>query len=272
MVSTTDPDSGIYRQSGGTRRLGYLVHFAVDRAKQVVTGVLSTGAQHGDSPQLLPLLDQVREQGAAPQAVAADRGHSSAAVYHGLAERAITAFIPLPEHRPERQGYFGRDRFAYDADSDRYRCPSGAWLRLHETSSSERRYRARAEDCGSCPLRHQCTRGKARRLTINRYDEDLVAARGLQETPAAKRAAVDRRCCSERTFAEAKGSHGLRHAHARGLENLAMQALLTATVINLKRYLRAQTRVLPTATAMQLPTPRTFSTGFAPLRLHALPC
>lgn len=54
-----------------------------------------------------------------------------------------------------------------------------------------------------------------------------------------------RRTCSERrvraegVIAEAKGFHGLRRAHGRGLEKVGIQALLIASVQNLKRRLAA---------------------------------
>ena len=250
VVSKTDADSGLYRRMAGKSPLGYLVHFAVDRTKQIVTGVLTTGAQQRDAAQIVPLTDQVRSHGISVKAVAADRGYSTAAVYQGLEERGIEAFIPLLRQGPEVHGFFGRDRFSYDAVQDRFRCPNGAWLTRLRSVSPERRYRARPQDCRACPLRAACTSGKARSLKFSRYEDALEKARVRQESAAGKRAARDRRILSERMFAEAKGSHGLRRAHQRGLSSVANQALLTATVLNLKRYLRAATRAFPGAAAL----------------------
>lgn len=255
QVSKTDPDSGIYGRNGIKSRLGFLVHFAVDRSRQVITGVLTTGAHHNDVSQILPLVDQVAAQGVSIQAVAADRGYSSGEVYQGLAEREIEAFIPPLDHSVERQGYFGRTDFIYDPEGDRFRCPNGAWL-ARQTAKSEVRYRAQGEDCAACPLHGRCTPGRVRSLRISPYEPYLAAARRLQATPRARRAAKERQFCSERTFAEAKEQHGLRRAHQRGLPNVAVQALLTATAVNLKRYLQAKTRVFPQAMALQaLPAP-----------------
>jgi transposase len=250
VVSRTDPESGLDRRNGIKSRLGYLVHFAVDRSKQIITGVLATGAHHHDVGQILPLVDQVRRQGIRIQAVVADRGYSSGRVYQGLAEREIKAFIPPLDLSAERKGYFGREHFTYEPETDRYRCPNGSWLeRL--SYKSELRYRARPEDCAACPLHSRCTPGKARSLKISFYEELLAAARKLQSTCRARDAAILRQVCSERTFGEAKEQHGLRRAHQRGMANMAVQALLTATVINLKRYLQAQTRAFPATGALR---------------------
>ena len=256
FVSKTDPDSGVYRRKGLKSHLGFLVHFAVARGKQVITAVRTTGAEERDAGQLIPLLDQVAEAGIRVEAVAADRGYSSGEVYHALAEREIAAFIP--QQRTGVPGHFSQEWFVYDREEDRYHCPNGAWLR-RVRSAKEIRYKARVDDCRSCPLRAHCTSGKVRTLNISPYEADLSAARLLQKTTAAGRAARERRICSERTFAEAKDQHGLRRAHCRGLTNLAIQALLTATVINLKRYLQAQTRAFPQAGALRAPASVTFS-------------
>lgn len=249
-VSKTDPDSGLYRKMPGKSPLGFLVHFAVDRGRQIITGVLALGAQDRDAAQIVPLVDQVLSQGIDVQAVAADRGYSTAQVYHDLDERGIEAFIPLLRRGPEVQGLYGRDQFKYDPASDRYLCPNGAWLSREKRASDGPRYRARPADCSGCPLKALCTSGKARTLKLSRYEDALAKARRRQETAAAKRAARQRKICSERMFAEAKANHGLARAHQRGLGNVHIQALLTATVLNLKRYLSAQTRAFPAAGAL----------------------
>jgi len=252
-VSKTDPDAGIDRRGNTKSRLGYLVHFAVDRTRQVITGVLTVSAQERDAAHLTPLVDQVLRQGIAVRAVAADGGYASGEAYHNMAERGIEAYIPQQSSVAERQGRFGQDQFIYHSDTDSYTCPQGALLKRQQQKhpSPERRYRASNRDCGACPLRARCTTGKARTLTVHPYDADLILARGRQETSAAKRAARDRRICSERTFGEVKEQHGLRRAQRRRRSNVHVQALLTATVINLKRYLQAQTRAFPAAQAAQ---------------------
>lgn len=246
LVSRTDPDSGIYSRSHLKTRLGYLVQFAVDCGAQIITAVIATGAQIRDVTQILPLVDQAVRNGVPVEAVVADRGYSAGEVYAGLEKRGLEAFIPPLDHSVSRQGYFGQDAFTYEAESDSYICPQGARLK-RQKGERERRYRARPEDCSACPLRGQCTPGTRRSLKISRYEAYLKAAREKQGMRSSRRALRLRRICSERTFAESKGGHGLERARNRGQPNMAIQALLTATVINLKRYLRVQTRVLPQA-------------------------
>lgn len=259
-VSRTDPDSGLMARKSRTARLGYLVHYSVDRFKKIVTGVRTVAGHVPDAGELLPLVDALRARALPVRSVAADKGYSTGRVYEGLHRRGILAFIPLPKQGGERQGLFGQEAFRYDAVLDEFRCPNGAALTLRQVRQGERKYRPRPSDCAACPLRRQCTRGQVRTLTISRYHAYLQEARRLQGTAAAKRAAVARRTGPENLFSEAKGQHGLSRARYRGLANMEQQALLTATVQNLKRYLQAQTRVLAGAAAQRAALPAVPST------------
>jgi len=260
-VSRTDPDSGILARKGRRQaRLGYLVHYSVDRLKKIVTGVRTVAAHVTDASQLVPLVDALRAGGLPVRSVAADRGYSTGRVYERLHQRGILAFIPLPQKGGRRRGLFSQEAFRYDAALDQFCCPNGAALTLRQVRQGERRYRPRASDCAACPLRPQCTRGKVRTLTISPYHAYLQEARRLQTTAAAKRAAVARRTGPENLFSEAKGQHGLSRARYRGLAKMEQQALLTATVQNLKRYLRAGTRATSGAIALPRGVGAPFST------------
>ena len=60
------------------------------------------------------------------------------------------------------------------------------------------------------------------------------------KTAMAKRTIKQRGRFSECAFAEAKTLYGLRRAKCRGLEKVAIQGLMTATVQNIKRIINSQ--------------------------------
>ena len=144
-------------------------------------------------------------------------------------------------------------RFKYDEVHGMVRCPGGKVLRPGRTTEKGVWYRARRADCARCALRSQCVPATATRRTVlivpgyaallrarrrrGRWDEQWVEAYRRH------------RWRVEGVHSEAKGQHGLRRAVRWGLENMAIQAYLTAAVINLKRL--AATRVLPPAVAMR---------------------
>jgi hypothetical protein len=100
-------------------------------------------------------------------------------------------------------------------------------------------YRAERNDCAVCPLREVCVPRTAKVRTI------LI----VDGYPSLLRARRKRAFWDDETFAlynrhrwrvegvhgEGKTQHGLRRAVRRGLENVSIQAFMTAAVINLKR-------------------------------------
>ena len=103
------------RSRGG---LSTKIHLAADRRCRPVTRILTPG-QHGDCPQFIPLLNQVRiaRRGTGrprtrPGTAMADKAYSSAANRAYLRKRGITAVIPVKEdqkkHRRNRGQAGGR--------------------------------------------------------------------------------------------------------------------------------------------------------------------
>ncbi len=99
------------RSRGG---LSTKIHLAADRRCRPVTWILTPG-QHGDCPQFIPLLDQVRiarrgkgRPRTRPGRALADKAYSSAADRAYLRRRGIQAVIPVKEdqkkHRRARPG------------------------------------------------------------------------------------------------------------------------------------------------------------------------
>ena len=99
------------RSRGG---LSTKIHLAADRRCRPVTDILTPG-QHGDCPQFIPLLDQVRiaRRGPGrlrtrPGAAMADKAYSSAANRAWPRKRGITAVIPVKEDQKKNRRARGR--------------------------------------------------------------------------------------------------------------------------------------------------------------------
>ena len=109
------------RSRGG---LSTKIHLAADRRCRPVSRILTAG-QHGDCPQFIPLLEQVRiarrgkgRPRTRPGAATADKAYSSAASRSYLRRRGIAAVIPVKgdqkKHRRARGRAGGRPP-AFDA-------------------------------------------------------------------------------------------------------------------------------------------------------------
>jgi transposase len=139
QTNFTDPDSRIMRNSDKAFIQGYNAQVAVDADSQIILAATVTN-QAADSPHLLPVLDQVRENtGRTPRGVLADAGYWSEKNLDGCAEREVPAAIP-PEklkHRVWRSATAPRGRIPQHlSGKDRMR-------RYLRTKAGRRRYRRR---------------------------------------------------------------------------------------------------------------------------------
>jgi transposase len=116
---------GLGRSRGG---LTTKIHLVADRRCRPVTDILTPG-QHGDCPQFIPLMNQVRiaRQGTGrprtrPGRAMGDKAYSSAANRAYLRHRRIHAVIPVKEDQKQHRRARGRRGGRPPAfDSARYR-------------------------------------------------------------------------------------------------------------------------------------------------------
>jgi IS5 family transposase len=241
-VCSTDPDATMATNSGNQRlQPAYKQHTAVDDANGVIVDVeVVTGEEH-DIGRVAERLDAIAETlGRAPGVVTADAAYGTGKVYAALAERGVEAVIPHrpPTRRSDATG-FPVERFRYDVRADVVRCPRKRILTPRTATKAGRWFRARHADCAGCPLRARCIPGEGatRRVHIATHYAAILRGRRKRRAWGERERAlyVRHRWRVEGTQGTAKTLHGLARAIRRGLANIRIQALLTATAINLKR-------------------------------------
>lgn len=158
-------------------------------------------------------------------------------VYGALEQRGIDPVIPAKKE-PIRAKVPLR-RFRYDARHDLLKCPQGRTLRPQRRVEHGRFFYSRAADCRHCPMRGDClSKGRTNKAVVVSDDHPaLLRARRRKDrwSEAAARLYQRHRWRSEGCHGEAKAWHGLGRALRRGLQNMRIQAFLTAAAINLKR-------------------------------------
>ena len=247
-VSLTDPDASM-ATSAPKRRLEpcYKQHTVVDDAKGVVLDVVVTTGEANEGETIEAQVDEVRKISEREIAtVTADAGYSYAKVYAGLERRGIDPLIPA-----KRAGYNSKvplSRFRYDAKNRIVKCPRGKILEPVHQSGDRHYFRSKVSDCAQCTLRNAClpkTRANKTVVIPNDYPALLRARRRRARWSADDRQMYHRHLWrSEGFHGEAKTWHGLGRAVRRGLDNMKVQAYLTATVINLKRLATALLAIL----------------------------
>jgi len=238
--STTDPDASM-TTSCRTFHMepSYKQHGAVDDQCGVIVDIEVSTGQVNEGNQLPEQLERIETNtGQKPQVVTADKGYAHGANYHHLEQERIEAIIP-PQTSKAKPKCIPSCRFKYDAKHRIVKCPAKQVLTYSSTSEKGDTYRADSKDCRKCPLRQRCFGRKARCRTILIVPgyEALLRARRVHAKKNERRKALytRHRWRVEGVHGEAKVQHGLRRAARRGLWNVAVQAYLTAIVMNLKR-------------------------------------
>ncbi len=168
-------------------------------------------------------------------------GYAYAKIYGGLERRKIAAVIPA-KAEPIRSPVPMR-RFRYDAKHDILKCPRGKKLKAGRAIKHGRFFTSRARDCRGCDLARLClSKGRVNKAVVlgNDYPALLRARRRRERWSEEDRDLYQRhRWRSEGYHGEAKTWHGLARAVRRGLQNMRIQAFLTAAAVNLKRLAAA---------------------------------
>ena len=241
-VSTTDPDATPMRLKGGGTHLGYHTHYVVDGGRaRIILQVLVTPSEVMDNQPMLDLIFRTRFRWKLhPRHVTGDTKYGTIENIKALEDAGIRAYVPLPDWEHQRP-YFGPAQFTYDAEHDRYICPTGQLLHLTrmEYTAQKAEYSADAATCNACPLKAQCTPSAHGRLVHRSFHASyLERVRSYHQTPAYQKAMRKRKVWVEPLFAEAKDWHGLRRFRLRLLWRVNIEALRIAAGQNLKRLLK----------------------------------
>jgi hypothetical protein len=231
-----------------------------DLAGVVVDVEIVTGEDH-DTGRFTERLAVIEDTlGATPDRITADTIYGVGRVYAALEDRQIEAVIP-PLRAPRRKGAqgFATERFKFDPHHDVVRCPASRRLTPRNSTKSGRWYRADRREGARCPLKAQCLPQGApsRRVHIVTNHAAILRARR-------KRAAwgdddhatrTRHRWRVEGAHGTAKTLHGLARAIRRGLENMKIQALMTAIAMNLKKLAAAVMLLLCSSIGMRAARP-----------------
>ncbi|HTW90638.1 MAG TPA: IS1182 family transposase [bacterium] len=245
--SKTDPEATM-ATSSHRRRMEpcFKDHIVVDDKAGVILDVKVTTGEASECKELMSQLDRVEAQtGEKVEVVTADAGYGRSENYAALEERRVQAAV-VPQREARTATKLPLRRFKYDAKHQLVRCPAGKILHRQGEAPTARGwiYRARACDCRACPLKGRCVPRTASVRTVLIVDgyEALLRARRARSRgwDEEKRESYRRhQWWVEGRHGEAKVQHGLARAVRRGRWNVAIQAYLTAAVINLKRLAAA---------------------------------
>ena len=239
LISTRDPEMRHGHKSASVRFDGHKAQISVDIESELITGVAITPGNRPDSEGLDPILDQQeRLYESQPARLIGDSQYGPIEKRKELKEEGveIVAKLPPPHSNGDR---FSKSEFEIDLEEGTITCPAGETTSTcYSTTDSKGRerkvFRFDGATCQSCDLRQQCTTAKnGRTISVHPHEEALRATRAFNETEAFDRI-YRRRPVAERKNAHLFWQKGLRHSRYLGRRKTQLQALLTATVVNLK--------------------------------------
>lgn len=246
-VSSSDPEARIMKQNEGGFGPGYNVQITADTKHGLIVDVEVTQAGN-DFKQLIPAVERVEERfGKAPGQVLVDSGYISRDNVEEIAGRKVDLLGSLADDKSKRgeQDRYPSSVFIYRAEQDHYVCPAGKILsyegRQTKDGMEQFKYKAKRQDCQSCPLKMQCcpTNKKHGRSVIRSEESPaMIAFRAKMATEAAKAEYRKRGAIAEFRNLWIKAKLGLRQFHVRGREKVGCEALWACFTHNLQHWIR----------------------------------
>jgi len=246
-VSRTDPEATVVHSIRAGLKLAYKAHVAVSgKEGLVITAAIATTGIAGEEHLLNEVLRcHTRYTEIPVQEAVADTRYGTLANYVSLDRAGIAAFIPPHERTNGVNGFWGKDHFSYVPEQDIYLCPAGKKMKPFGMCDGKKRvaYRCEPGTCQACQLREKCTPYGNHRSVTRFVDQRLIEeARERMQNPLGRELMKQRKTRIEGIFALGKELHGLRRTRLMGRWKVQIQLWLTATVINLKRAIKALTK------------------------------
>jgi hypothetical protein len=225
---------------------GFGLEFVIDLAYGLVWAFAVFPAGESFKPEIADFMlafQQVHDLG--EMKLTSDREFTIAEAIHRWQKdetKPILHYGPRSRRRADSGGLFTERDF--EIHEDHAVCPNQKLLKRKPKeyvrgSNHEWRYQARKSDCAACPLRAECTKGKAQRiLAVNVYREDLARHQARMEAdPAATRDLMARhRSLAESTVNNLKHHLAAKHAWWKGLGMARLQFGLAIVILNVLKW------------------------------------
>jgi transposase len=244
QIAEVDEDARLLYKKGTGTVAGYNVQTGVDeKYKLLLCGeVVQDG---NDQEQLWPMSQAAKaELGVAELSTVEDLGYFNAQQIKTCLENGITPFVPEPDKQAQvrQQGRFPREDFAYDPQTNSYRCPGGQEVPFYGSREKGGKilwdYRSNPSLCAECPLQSQCLPKKTPYRTLTRWEhEAVIEAHRLRMAEKGKEKMRQRAALCEHPFGTLKVWLGWTHFLLRGLEKVRAEFSLMRLAYNFRRVL-----------------------------------
>jgi hypothetical protein len=244
-LSAHDPDA----RTGwhGKYYAGYQLDISMDADSELITQVDTPPANRDEAANAEKLISgEERAHGNDVTAISMDAIGFRGPILRSLQDPeglGLTVYVPPQEWHSYQGPYFIPTDFHLEEDGGLLVCPAEEETRSRHRNPKDTawKFSFRRSQCQPCPLLDKCMAklpsNHGRTVNKNDYEAEYLAARALAETDAY--AAVRQTHPKiERKLAEMVRFHGGRRTRYRGAWQVAIQYLLTALVVNVKRMVK----------------------------------
>jgi len=243
IISTTDPEMRHGRKSRSGKFNGYKTHLTKDVSSEIITNIDVSPANSPDQEMAELLIDEAKEEfGVKTKSLTGDGAYGSSDIEKKMSEKEIELISKVPTSK--NQGKLSKEEFEIDLENEKVTCPKGNttdkyYLSKDAKGQTTKTFVFPQKVCQLCSRRNECTEAKdtGRTIRVGPNEEYLQMMRARQKTKEFKEIYNKRRPPIERKIAELI-YHGLRKTKYIGRRKSRLQALFTASVVNLKRVLK----------------------------------
>lgn len=235
-ISTTDPESGVFRKGEHETSFAYTAHTACTRRNFIVGVEVSAGNIH-DSVMFDPLYGQLKERFPKVGMIVVDSAYKTPWIAKQIIDdqRIILTGYKRPM---TKKGFFKKNDYVYDEHFDCMICPAGEILKYATTNrEGYREYKSDGKVCAQCEYLSRCTESKKHQKMVTRHiwEAYLEIAEDYRYGIGNKELYKERSQTIERVFADAKERHGMRYTLKRGLAKVRDEVMLIYACMNLKK-------------------------------------
>jgi len=239
-ISITDPECRFMRSRG--LDLCYNAQISIDSESGIIVA-RDVVNDNVDYYQLIPQLEQIRENLGYPDEISADHGYYSGKNLMYLVEKRIEAYIPDENTAIAIRGRdpkdYQKENLRYNAEKDCFECEYGKITFRYKTYDKSRNREVwvyRGENCKACPIQRECVKNKKGIKVVKCFLLEKIRLEMLSKMRSEegmKKYKLRKKL--EKVFGHIKHNMGLRQFLMRRLEKVRVEFDLACIAYNLKR-------------------------------------
>lgn len=244
IVSTTDPECGMFHKGEKEKQLAYSTQVACDENGWVTNAKVYPGNMN-DNNSGVDFLETINKDNEVENVVM-DAGYTSPVLLNEVLKANKKPIIPYTRPKGSKsrkendlETPIPSTSYKYDEENNVYVCPLGILLTYRGMNSQGNLvYKTSTKDCKNCPLRNRCTNQKYKEIQRHFLERTTEKAREIRLSPLGKELYPLRKMTIERCFAQTKFNNNLGFTFLRGRKKNQDRVLIIFACHNLIKLAR----------------------------------